>query len=436
MQLTFEKSLKSILAVSAASFILSLTPTANATDCLLDTSNDGLASNNVDTVGGASSSGSNQNLACGHSAVATGGGSIALGTDSEATMEDASAVGVSSLAVGLRTTAMGSFSWATTTNASALGHFARATGSGSTALGTGATTGFDNSIAIGAGATTTEVDQIVIKAADTFTILGNGDMGLGTATPFGTLDVDAGTDSATLVLSQDGTTPTQWEIKNNEVTGRMTIGPIGGNVPFKFGSNADDNLLRVGTAANNQVDVTGNLVLRQAGSATEWELKSNATTGRLTFGVKGNSDVPLKFGPTANNNLLRIGTGANNRVDIAGNLVTTGTLTTGGPTCGGGCDAVFDADYDLPSIEDHAAQMFANKHLPAIGPTVPHAPVNLSEQYGNLLNELEKAHIYIAQQQAELTAVKTDKQAMQSELEEKISRQELRLARLEALLNK
>ena len=46
--------------------------------------------------------------------------------------------------------------------------------------------------------------------------------------------------------------------------------------------------------------------------------------------------------------------------------------------------------------------MYANSYLPEIGPTVPHAPVNLSEQYGKVINELEKAHIYIAQQDTKL----------------------------------
>jgi hypothetical protein len=33
--------------------------------------------------------------------------------------------------------------------------------------------------------------------------------------------------------------------------------------------------------------------------------------------------------------------------------------------------------------------------LPAVGPNLPHAPVNLSEKTGGILNELEKAHLYI-----------------------------------------
>jgi hypothetical protein len=70
---------------------------------------------------------------------------------------------------------------------------------------------------------------------------------------------------------------------------------------------------------------------------------------------------------------------------------------------------VFGADYDLPSIEEHAAAMFANSYLPQVGPTVPHAPMNVSEKVGDMLNELEKAHIYIAQLSAE-------KQVMQAEI--------------------
>jgi len=32
--------------------------------------------------------------------------------------------------------------------------------------------------------------------------------------------------------------------------------------------------------------------------------------------------------------------------------------------------------------------------------TFPHAPINISEQYGKILNELEKAHIYTSQLEA------------------------------------
>ncbi len=122
-----------------------------------------------------------------------------------------------------------------------------------------------------------------------------------------------------------------------------------------------------------------------------------------------------------------------------GNMIITGTLTTGGPTCGGGCDKVFEADYDLPSIEEHSSLMWKNKHLPAIGPTEPSKPVNLSEQYGNMLNELEKAHIYIAQlnEEKEILQAKVIRQEVKvAQQEAKAAQHETRLARLEGLLSR
>jgi hypothetical protein len=41
--------------------------------------------------------------------------------------------------------------------------------------------------------------------------------------------------------------------------------------------------------------------------------------------------------------------------------------------------------------------MWENSYLPAVGPTQENAPINLSDKTGRMLNELEKAHIYIEQ---------------------------------------
>ncbi|MEZ5714070.1 MAG: hypothetical protein R3D85_02175 [Paracoccaceae bacterium] len=89
-------------------------------------------------------------------------------------------------------------------------------------------------------------------------------------------------------------------------------------------------------------------------------------------------------------------------VTDTGNAILTGTLTTGGTTCGGGCDAVFEPDYPLPSIADHAAQMRALGYLPNVGPTPEGAPFDLTDKLGRMLNELEHAHLYIAQQDARI----------------------------------
>jgi len=75
-----------------------------------------------------------------------------------------------------------------------------------------------------------------------------------------------------------------------------------------------------------------------------------------------------------------------------------GELHTSGPSCSGGCDVVFSPGYQLDSIEEHAAKMWAESYLPAVGPTPEDgAPFNLTEKTGDILSELEKAHIYIEQ---------------------------------------
>ncbi len=375
---------------------ITIAPQAHAFDCLLDTNNDGNADTDVDTDGGADSGGSNNSLACGNGANAAGGSSssTAVGTGASAAGHSSTALGHSASAWGGNSISLGRGSSASGASSFAVGNGANAAGASSIAVGEAANAGLnaiaigadgndsfsganaagDNSIVIGVDASdgdfagaivigkdalATEADQVILKDAATFTILGNGDVGLGTAAPMGSLDINSGATDTTLLLTN---------------------------------------------------------------SVAQWELKSKASTGRLNFKNITAGGVPFKLGPNSVNGLLSVGTAAADVVEVRGDLDVTGTLTTGGPTCGGGCDAVFDADYDLPSIEEHAAQMYAKSYLPEIGPTVPHAPVNISEQYGRVINELEKAHIYIAQLETEAR-----------ERDQRLEIQNTRLERLEAL---
>jgi hypothetical protein len=62
-------------------------------------------------------------------------------------------------------------------------------------------------------------------------------------------------------------------------------------------------------------------------------------------------------------------------------------------------DHVFEREYPLESIEEHAAAMTEEKHLAAVPPTQRDADGNIVVNYTSLLRglleELEKAHIYI-----------------------------------------
>jgi hypothetical protein len=102
-----------------------------------------------------------------------------------------------------------------------------------------------------------------------------------------------------------------------------------------------------------------------------------------------------------------------------------------GPSCGGGCDAVFAPGFEIEPIEEHAARMWEQSHLPAVGPTSSGESLNVSEKVGGLINELEKAHIYIERLNEE---AKLQKAAL-ADKGQRLAELEGRLFRLEALLH-
>jgi hypothetical protein len=186
-------------------------------------------------------------------------------------------------------------------------------------------------------------------------------------------------------------------------SGRVRIGAIGANAPLEVRSNP--STIGSGNAVLKLVNPSGPTAMQMQpfGSGFFWNF---AASDNNTFNINrsGNSAVEMSL-------------------NGSGNLTISGTIKTAGPTCAAGCDAVFDADYDLPSIEEHAEAMWAKRHLPNVGPTLPNVPVNISEQYGRMLNELETAHIYIEQLHREKVELKRSDDELRA-----------RLARLEAAI--
>lgn len=84
-------------------------------------------------------------------------------------------------------------------------------------------------------------------------------------------------------------------------------------------------------------------------------------------------------------------------------------------------DFVFNDTYNLETIEDHASYMFKNKHLPALSSAHNYENYinvyNSEQRREDILEELEKAHIYIYQ------------------LNEKVKTNENRIQELEDLIN-
>ncbi|GLT09542.1 hypothetical protein ACFQFQ_06060 [Sulfitobacter porphyrae] len=71
----------------------------------------------------------------------------------------------------------------------------------------------------------------------------------------------AGSDAA-FRLRQNGVTPTTWEFRNQQDSGRLNVGIAGGNTPLKIDNAANNNLLKLGiNSAPDAVVVTGRLVV-------------------------------------------------------------------------------------------------------------------------------------------------------------------------------
>ena len=244
----------------------------------------------------------------------------------------------------------------------------------------------------------------------------NGNVGFGTSTPVVDLHAISG-NTPTLRLAQDGSAgfaPQTWDVAGNETNFFVRDVTSGSQLPLRiqpdtptntlflendsgdvgFGTSAPEEPIHVrrtdANAVNVLVDSTQNqnaqLRLRN-GTGNTWDLR-NRTNGEFAITLAGSGNTELNL-------------------DTAGNMEIFGELTTGGATCGGGgCDQVFSPGYDVPSIEEHAAEMWAKRHLPAIGPTPENQPFNLSQKTGGLIHELEKAHIYIEQLHGELARLR------------------------------
>lgn len=255
-----------------------------------------------------------------------------------------------------------------------------------------------------------------------------GDLGIGTATPIVEVhSVDGNT--PTLRLEQDGSsgfTPQTYDIAANETNffvrdvtngSRLVIRALTGargdalviaaDSQVGIGTDNPEAALHIVAAGNNAGFKLDN------GSTGEWDFTVRNADGELALNdstttggdfifktADSGANTPWEFIHRADNGFgLNTGSsaGADLILDTSGNLRVLGTITSTGPTCASGCDAVFDEDYALPTMEEQAEAMFAARHLPTVGPTSRDEPINLTEHMGNVLNELEKAHIFIAQ---------------------------------------
>ncbi|MDQ2092258.1 hypothetical protein [Marimonas arenosa] len=270
----------------------------------------------------------------------------------------------------------------------------------------------------------------------------NGNIGFGsTGSNTAALTITRG-DTPRVRFEQDGSggnTPHTWDLIANEVQIRIADQTNGVSPFYIYPGTGNEGALTIagngeigmGTySPQAQLHVTGD----QGAAQIRVEETSATTTPRTMMNLQNNGRPEIIMGNTGTGGEWSFGAGTNfilkqGAVGSAssaktklfeirpnGDATLAGSLITGGTACGGGCDRVFSDDYDLPSIAEHAAAMFALGHLPNVGPTPEGEPLNVTDKLGRMLNELEHAHIYIAEQ------------------EKRIADQNARIARLEMLV--
>ena len=270
-----------------------------------------------------------------------------------------------------------------------------------------------------------------------------GRLGFGTSTPVVELHLKDG-DTPTLRLEQDGSsgfTPQTWDVAGNEAGYFVRDATNGSTLPFRIRPGAPSSAIDVAASGNVGIGASSpsqSLHVRRTDGSAKILVEETSTTktarSLLELNNNGNTFITLTDssagGGTWNiqnrgsddNNELRITNSASGGEEFT--LSQDGTLTvTGGfiSTEGGGactladpCDAVFDpALYQVPSITEHAALMWDNQYLPAVGPTGPGQPLNVTTKMLRMLNELEHAHIYIEQLHARVENLEVQVSALQ-----------------------
>ncbi|MFC1478892.1 hypothetical protein ACFL57_05490, partial [Candidatus Margulisiibacteriota bacterium] len=274
-----------------------------------------------------------------------------------------------------------------------------------------------------------------------FVVENNGNVGVGTANPTAQLHVAKTGDVTTtplLEITTDSgnitnprvlfkTTGDGRMLRVQSATARtdMAIMDVVNSVGTVFSIRGDGNIGIGTTMPGQKLDVNGNVKL---GANTNWsELRLGTAhitdTGGSVYSptIKGASDNSTKTYMTFwtdNEERIRIRTGGNVGIgtdspdydlDVVGTInASEAVLVAGSPA-----DYVFEDDYDLKTIEEQAAFMWANKHLPALKSADElDGRVNLAERLEQSIEELEKAHVYIEQMNNGMKDLKAENELM------------------------
>ena len=239
-----------------------------------------------------------------------------------------------------------------------------------------------------------------------------GRIGIRTATPSTEIHVIDG-DTPTLRLQQDGSSgfaPQTWDVAGNETNFFIRDVTNGSLLPLRIRPDAPtssifidvDGDVGMGTSSpDDALEVSRSgataVAMRLTNGTGSWRFNHNGVTGNLNIARDGGT-TPIKVAPTANTNLLLVGTNAVGQVDITGDLVVSGQCTETDGAC---ADYVFGPDHERLSLPDLRAFIAENRHLPNVPSEaeIRANGVNMAQFSGRLLEKIEELALYTLEQE-------------------------------------
>ena len=266
-----------------------------------------------------------------------------------------------------------------------------------------------------------------------------GRIGNGTSTPSVEIHSIDG-DTPTLRLQQDGSSgfaPQTWDVAGNETNFFIRDVTNGSSLPFRIRPGADTSSIFIDTDSDVGIHTTSPAARLHVVEDTESNLIMRLTNnGRAQLEIE-NSNVAGAgsiWRYDVNNagvySILPVNPGTvAMTLDTAGNMTIAGSLTT---AMNNYPDYVFKADYELMPLDDLAAFIAAEGHLPNIKAEAEVGygkRVNVSELQRGLLEKVEELTLYTLQQHETDKALRATIEA-QNELIQKL---EARLTALESV---
>lgn len=271
-----------------------------------------------------------------------------------------------------------------------------------------------------------------------------GRVGMRTSTPVLDLHINTANTPAHRLEqnSSGGFTAQTWDIAGNEANFFVRDVTGGSRLPFRIRPGAPTSSL--------DIAASGNVGIGTGSAADKMEVVgqlrvSGSLGGFLAAPRDGSGASHIWYNPTGDD--MRLFSSVNGDVITVLNNGNTGigTTTPGGKLDVNGsifqrgavlhADYVFEPAYTIESIEEHSDFMWNNKHLPAVaGKTVDEhgqEVVEIGARMRGLLEELEKAHIYISTLNDRIG----ERDSQLAKLEQRNSDLAERLARIEAMLS-